>query len=166
MNNVVPIENLINKIIFLHGHKVMLDSDLAKLYGVETKMLKRAVRRNIDRFPVDFMFEISDDEYISLRSQFGTLKRGQHSKYLPYAFTEQGIAMLSSVLHSERAIKVNIAIMRAFVKLRELLLTNKELNRKLQKMEAKYDKQFRIVFEVLKELMEKPKQPRKEIGFK
>ena len=166
MNDVVPIENLINKIIFLRGHKVMLDSDLAELYGVETKMLKRAVRRNIDRFPVDFMFEISDDEYISLRSQFGTLKRGQHSKYLPYAFTEQGIAMLSSVLHSERAIKVNIAIMRAFVKLRELLLTNKELNRKLQKMEAKYDKQFRIVFEVLKELMEKPKQPRKEIGFK
>ena len=166
MNEVVPIKNLINKIIFLRGQKVMLDSDLAELYGVETKMLKRAVRRNIDRFPADFMFEISNDEYISLRSQFGTLKRGQHSKYLPYAFTEQGIAMLSSVLHSERAIKVNITIMRAFVKLRELLLTNKELNQKLQKIEAKYDKQFKIVFEVLKELMEKPKQPRKEIGFK
>ena len=112
------------------------------------------------------MFEISDDEYISLRSQFGTLKRGQHSKYLPYAFTEQGIAMLSSVLHSERAINVNIAIMRAFVKLRELLLTNKKLNSKLQKIEAKYDKQFRVVFEVLQQLMETPAKPRKEIGFK
>jgi len=129
-------------------------------------MLKRAVRRNIDRFPVDFMFEISNDEYISLRSQFGTLKRGQHSKYLPYAFTEQGIAMLSSVLHSERAIKVNIAIMRAFVKLRELLLSNKELNQQLQEMEAKYDKQFKIVFEVLQQLMETPNKPRKDIGFK
>ena len=166
MNEVVPIKNLINKIIFLRGHKVMLDSDLAELYGAETKMLKRAVRRNIDRFPVDFMFEISNDEYISLRSQFGTLKRGQHSKYLPYAFTEQGIAMLSSVLHSERAIKVNIAIMRAFVKLRELLLSNKELNQQLQEMEAKYDKQFRIVFEVLQQLMETPDKPRKDIGFK
>jgi len=166
MNEVVPIKNLINKIIFLRGHKVMLDSDLAELYGAETKMLKRAVRRNIDRFPVDFMFEISNDEYISLRSQFGTLKRGQHSKYLPYAFTEQGIAMLSSVLHSERAIKVNIAIMRAFVKLRELLLSNKELNQQLQEMEAKYDKQFKIVFEVLQQLMETPNKPRKDIGFK
>jgi len=166
MNEVVPIKNLINKIIFLRGHKVMLDSDLAELYGAETKMLKRAVRRNIDRFPVDFMFEISNDEYISLRSQFGTLKRGQHSKYLPYAFTEQGIAMLSSVLHSERAIKVNIAIMRAFVKLRELLLSNKKLNQQLQEMEAKYDKQFKIVFEVLQQLMETPNKPRKDIGFK
>jgi phage regulator Rha-like protein len=166
MNDVVPVENMMNKIIYLRGQKVMLDSDLAELYGVETKVLKRAVKRNIDRFPLDFMFEITSDEYISLRSQFGTLKRGQHSKYPPYAFTEQGIAMLSSVLRSERAIKVNIAIMRAFVKLRELLLSNKELNQKLVDIESKYDKQFRIVFEVLQQLMEKPNKPTKEIGFK
>ena len=165
MNEVVPIKNLINKIIFLRGHKVMLDSDLAELYGVETKRLLEQVKRNIERFPADFMYQLTEKEFTFLRSQFATSKRGGR-RYPPYAFTEQGIAMLSSVLHSERAIKVNIAIMRAFVKLRELLLTNKEFTRKLQKMEAKYDKQFRIVFEVLQQLMEPPNKPRKEIGFK
>jgi len=165
MNEVVPIKNLINKIIFLRGHKVMLDSDLAELYGVETKRLLEQVKRNIERFPADFMYQLTEKEFTFLRSQFATSKRGGR-RYPPYAFTEQGIAMLSSVLHSQRAIKVNIAIMRAFVKLRELLLTNKEFTRKLQKMEAKYDKQFRIVFEVLQQLMEPPNKPRKEIGFK
>jgi len=164
MNEVVPIKNLINKIIFLRGHKVMLDSDLAELYGVETRILNQSVSRNIDRFPEDFLFELSRDEIMNI-SQFVISSQIKHSKRVR-AFTEQGIAMLSSVLRSERAIKVNIAIMRAFVKLRELLLSNKELNQQLQEMEAKYDKQFRIVFEVLKELMETPKQPRKEIGFK
>jgi len=165
MNEVVPIKNLINKIIFLRGHKVMLDSDLAELYGVETKRLLEQVKRNIERFPADFMYQLTEKEFTFLRSQFATSKRGGR-RYPPYAFTEQGIAMLSSVLHIQRAIKVNIAIMRAFVKLRELLLTNKEFTRKLQKMEAKYDKQFRIVFEVLQQLMEPPNKPRKEIGFK
>ncbi len=165
MNEVVPIKNLINKIIFLRGHKVMLDSDLAELYGVETKRLLEQVKRNIERFPADFMYQLTEKEFTFLRSQFATSKRGGR-RYPPYAFTEQGIAMLSSVLHSERAIKVNIAIMRAFVKLRELLLSNKELNQQLQEMEAKYDKQFRIVFEVLQQLMETPDKPRKDIGFK
>lgn len=165
-NSLVPQETLMNKIIFVRGKKVMLDSDLAELYSVETKQLKRAVRRNIERFPDDFMFELTFEEYVSLRSQFGTLERGAHSKYKPFAFTEQGIAMLSSVLSSTRAIKVNIAIMRAFVNLRKLLQTNEELNRKFQEMEMKYDKQFKIVFQVLKQLMEKPEKPRKEIGFK
>ena len=165
MNEVVPIKNLINKIIFLRGHKVMLDSDLAELYGVETKRLLEQVKRNIERFPADFMYQLTEKEFTFLRSQFATSKRGGR-RYPPYAFTEQGIAMLSSVLHSERAIKVNIAIMRAFVKLRELLLSNKELNQQLQEMEAKYDKQFKIVFEVLQQLMETPNKPRKDIGFK
>ncbi len=165
-NSLVPLETLMNKIIFVRSCKVMLDSDLAVLYGVETKQLKRAVRRNIERFPDDFMFELTLEEYKSLRRQFGTLERGTHSKYRPFAFTEQGIAMLSSVLHSERAIKVNITIMRAFVKLRRLLQTNDELNNKFKEMEKKYDKQFKIVFQVLKKLMEQPEPPRKEIGFK
>ena len=165
MNKVVPLKNLMNKIIFLRGQKVMLDRDLAKLYSVETKVLNQAVARNPERFPEDFMYQLTNKEFTILKSQFVTSSWGGR-RYPPYAFTEQGIAMLSSVLHSERAINVNIAIMRAFVKLRELLLTNKEMNQKLQKIEAKYDKQFRVVFEVLQQLMETPAKPRKEIGFK
>ncbi|MCD6328994.1 MAG: ORF6N domain-containing protein [Candidatus Cloacimonetes bacterium] len=164
-NSLVSQEILMNKIIFVRNCKVMLDSDLAELYGVETKQLKRAVRRNIDRFPDDFMFELTFEEYESLRSQFGTSSWGGR-RYLPFVFTEQGIAMLSSVLHSERAINVNITIMRAFVNLRKLLQTNEELNQKLLEMEKKYDKQFKIVFQVLKNLMEQPEPPKKEIGFK
>ena len=164
-NSLVPLETLMNKIIFVRSSKVMLDSDLAQLYNVETKQLKRAVRRNIERFPDDFMFELTFEEYESLRSQFGTSSWGGR-RYLPFVFTEQGIAMLSSVLQSNRAIKVNIAIMRAFVKLRKLLQTNEDLNQKLLEMDKKYDKQFQIVFQVLRELMEKPDEPRKEIGFK
>ncbi len=165
MSNLVPLKNLINKIIYLRGQKVMLDRDLAELYGVETRILNQAVTRNPERFPKDFMYQLTNKEFTILKSQFVISSWGGR-RYPPFAFTEQGIAMLSSVLHSERAINVNIAIMRAFVKLRELLLTNKELNSKLQKIEAKYDKQFRVVFEVLQQLMETPAKPRKEIGFK
>ena len=165
MSNVMPLKSLINKIIYLRGQKVMLDSDLAELYGVETRRVTEQVKRNPERFPEDFMYQLTNKEFTILKSQFATSSWGGKRK-LPFAFTEQGIAMLSSVLHSERAINVNIAIMRAFVKLRELLLTNKELNSKLQKIEAKYDKQFRVVFEVLKQLMETPAKPRNEIGFK
>lgn len=165
MSNIVPLKNLINKIIYLRGQKVMLDRDLAELYGVETRILNQAVTRNPERFPKDFMYQLTNKEFTILKSQFVISSWGGR-RYPPFAFTEQGIAMLSSVLHSERAINVNIAIMRAFVKLRELLLTNKELNSKLQKIEAKYDKQFRVVFEVLQQLMETPAKPRKEIGFK
>jgi phage regulator Rha-like protein len=158
----------------------MLDSDLAELYGVETKVLNQAVKRNIERFPEDFMFRLNTKEAEALRCHFGTLKegdslrsqnvtlktgRGQHRKYLPHAFTEQGVAMLSSVLRSERAVQVNIAIMRAFVKLRELLAGHKELARKLEEMEQKYDAQFKIVFDAIRELMKPPSGPQRRIGF-
>ena len=156
------------RILLIQGQKVILDEDLAELYGVETKTLKRAVRRNRNRFPDDFMFVLTADEYSSLRYQFGTLKRGQHSKYLPYAFTEQGVAMLSGVLHSRQAVKVNIAIMRAFVRLREIFATHKELMRKLEDLERKYethDKQIHVVFEAIRQLMSADQKPRRRIGF-
>jgi len=165
MTKIVPIESIFSKIIFLRGEKILLDRDLAELYGVETKQLKRAVRRNIDRFPPDFMFELTKEEYDSLRYQFGTLKRGEHSKYLSIAFTEQGVAMLSSVLNSKRAIQVNILIMRAFVQLRQMISSHEDLLRKVEKMEKKYDRQFQVVFEAIRQLMAAPEKPRKKIGF-
>ena len=143
----------------------MLDRDLAELYGVEVKQLKRQVKRNQDRFPADFMFELSRDEYNALRSQFGTLKRGEHSKYLPYAFTEQGVSMLSSVLRSTQAVQVNIEIMRAFVRLRELMATHKDLVRRLNEMEKKYDAQFKVVFDAIRELMAPSESKKRKIGF-
>jgi len=146
------------RIYFIRGHRVMLDSDLADLYEVETFNLNKAVRRNEDRFPADFMFQLAEKEWEFLRSQIGTLKtgRGQHRKYLPLVFTEQGVAMLSSVLNSERAVQVNIAIIRTFVKLREMLETNKDLAKKLEQLERKFlqhDDQFKAVFEAIRQLM-------------
>jgi len=145
----------------------MLDADLADLFGVPTKRLNEAVRRNASRFPDDFMFQLSRDEIDSLRSQNATLKpgRGKHRKYLPFAFTEQGVSMLSSVLNSERAIQVNIAIMRAFVLLRRMLLSNEELARKVDALERKYDARFKVVFDAIRALMEPPKKPSRRIGF-
>jgi phage regulator Rha-like protein len=131
----------------------MLDRDLAELYGIETKQLKRAVRRNITRFPNDFMFELTKEEYDSLRCQFGTLKKGEHSKYFPFVFTEQGVAMLSSVLNSERAVQVNIEIMRAFVRLRQMLAAHADLERRLDALEERYDEQFKVVFDAIRALM-------------
>jgi len=159
----VPMERITNKIHLKRGQKVMLDRDLAELYGVETKVLKQAVRRNIKRFPADFMFELKAEEEKALRSQFVTLKRGQHSKYLSFAFTEQGVAMLSSVLNSDRAIQVNIQIMRAFTKLREMLSTHEDLKKKIEAMEKKYDQQFQVIFEAIKQLLETEAKPK--IGF-
>jgi len=156
------------RIYVVRGHKVMLDSDLADLYEVETKVLLQAVRRNVERFPNDFMFQLDVNETTNLRSQFVTssLRHGGR-RYLPYAFTEQGIAMLSSVLRSKRAIQVNIAIMRTFVKLRELLKTHKDLAEKIEALENKYDKNFRVVFKVIYKLMEKDELPKqKQIGFR
>jgi len=165
MKELMPVEIIERKIYLIRAHKVLLDSDLAELYGVEVKQLKRQVRRNIKRFPEDFMFQLQKEEYESLRSHFGTLKRGEHAKYFPYAFTEQGVAMLSSVLNSDRAIEVNIQIMRAFVKLREMLSTHKDLARKLADMEKKYDTQFKVVFDAIRQLMS-PTVPKKgKIGF-
>jgi hypothetical protein len=145
----------------------MVDLDLAQLYNVTTKALNQAVKRNRRRFPADFMFRLTWEETNRLlRSQFVTLKRGQHFKYRPHAFTEQGVAMLSSVLRSDRAIQVNIAIMRAFVRLWEILATHKDLARKLEEMERKYDSQFQIVFEAIRQLMAPPPpEKKKRIGF-
>jgi len=151
----------------IRGHKVLLDSDLAELYGVPTKRLNEQVRRNEKRFPPDFMLELSHEEAEALRSHFATLKkgRGQHRKYLPCAFTEQGVAMLSTILNSGRAIEVNIQIMRTFVKLREMIGSHKDLARRLDELEKKYDKQFSIVFEAIRQLMIPPEPKRKKIGF-
>lgn len=153
------------RILVLRGHKVMLDRDLASLYGVDTKALNQAVRRNLDRFPADFMFQLTPEEAARLRSQSVTSKRGG-ARYLPLAFTEQGVAMLSSVLKSERAIQVNIAIIRAFVRLRALLATHRDLARKLEELERKYDKRFRVVFDAIRELMARIEPDRRRIGFR
>ncbi len=160
-------EEISQRIHTIRGHRVMLDADLAELYGVSTKRLNEAVRRNASRFPEDFMFQLSREEAESLRSQIATLKtgRGKHRKFLPYAFTEQGVAMLSGVLQSPRAVQVNIAIMRTFVRMRRMLVSHEELARKVDILEKKYDSQFRMVFDAIRALMEPPKTPRRRIGF-
>lgn len=165
MKAIIPVEIIEKKILLIRGEKVMLDADLAELYGVETKILVRAVKRNIDRFPSDFMIQLNKKEFENLRFQFGTSSRWGGRRYLPYAFTEQGVAMLSSVLNSDRAIKVNIEIMRAFVRLRQLLASNKELARRLDELEKKYDAQFKAVFDAIRQLMIPPEPKRKKIGF-
>ena len=143
----------------------MLDNDLAELYGVETKVLNQAVKRNATRFPPDFMFQLTAGEWESLRSQFVTLKRGEHRKYLPYAFTEHGALMLANVLNSERAAQTSVMVVRAFVRLRQMLASNAELARKLAALENKYDAQFKIVFDAIRQLMSPPEPKRREIGF-
>jgi len=165
--SLIPVEKVQQSILFMRKEKVILDSDLAELYGVETRTLVQAVKRNIDRFPEDFMFQLTSEEYAFLRSQTVTLKRGrgQHRKYMPYAFTEQGVAMLSSVLRSTRAVQVNIEIMRTFVQLRKESTVNKSLSRRLSKLEQKYDKQFVVVFDALRNLIESPVTEKQPIGF-
>lgn len=166
MKVLIPSELIEKKILLLRGEKVMLDAGLAELYGVETKMLVRAVKRNMDRFPPDFMFQLDRAEFENMRFQFGTSSHWGGRRYLPYVFTEQGVAMLSSVLRSKRAVHVNIEIMRAFVNLRRMLSSNAELARKLDALEKKYDAQFRVVFDAIRELMRAPEKPRRKIGFK
>jgi len=154
------------RIFLLRSLRVMFDYDLAELYGVETGALNRAVKRNADRFPSDFMFQLTAEEYEDLKCQIGISRDwGGRRRSLPYAFTEQGVAMLSSVLHSSRAVKVNIAIMRAFVHLREMLLSNADLARKLANLEQKYDSQFKAVFDAIRQLMTPPSKPHREIGY-
>jgi hypothetical protein len=170
-SDVVPVERIEEAILLIRGHRVMLDRDLADLYGVATKALNQAVARNRKRFPKDFMFQLSKGELEVWRSQFVTsnpaAKMGLRRR--PYAFTEQGVAMLSSVLNSDRAIKVNIAIMRVFVRLREILMTHKDLARKLADLERKlgeHDEKFAVVFDAIRRLMTPPAQPpRRRIGF-
>ena len=166
MKDLVISEIIEQKIYLIRNQKVMLDSDLAKLYCVPVKRLNEAVKRNKKRFPPDFMFKLKKDEIISLRSQIATLTWKKEDIYLPYAFTEQGVAMLSSVLNSDRAIQVNIQIMRTFIKLRQLLSTHKDLIEKVEKMEKGYDRQFRIVFQIIRELQNPPEKSKKQIGFK
>ena len=170
----MQVTTLQSKIVDIRGQKVILDFDLAILYEVETKVLNQAVKRNVKRFPVDFMFQLSDDEYNSLRSQIVTLEnvgRGKYRKYLPFAFTEQGVAMLSGILNSDVAINVNIAIMRTFVMIRRYALEHKEFNAKLLEIETKYDKKFNDVYEALNYLIKKEEKEvvqkeRKPIGYK
>ena len=163
MEIIVQQEVIERKIYLIRGHKVMLDRDLAELYGVETRVLNQAVRRNINRFPSDFMFSLSREEIMNL-SQIVISSRIKHAPNV-FVFTEQGVAMLSSVLNSERAIQVNIAIIRAFVKLREMIASNKELAKKLNDIEKKYDAQFRVVFDAIRQLMTPPESKRRKIGF-
>ena len=167
----IPDELVINKIYFIRGQKVMLDRDLAELYGVETRILNQGVKRNSERFPEDFMFLLTKQEWESLRSHFVTLEtgRGKYPKYLPYVFTEQGVAMLSGVLKSETAILVSIQIIRVFTRMREILLTNKDILLQIEKMEKKltgYDEDIAIIFQYLKQLLNPPQSPRKKIGFR
>ncbi len=165
---IIPVERIEATIIVLRGHRVILDENLAGLYEVEVKVLNQAVKRNSERFPEDFMFQLNDEETSFLRSQFVTLKRGrgQHRKYRPLAFTEQGVAMLSSVLRSKRAVRVNIEIMRAFVRLRRMLQANTVLARQLKDLEKKYDSQFKVVFDAIRQLMTPPAGKPRKIGFK
>jgi hypothetical protein len=166
MHAIIPIERIENKIMMIRGQKVMLDRDLAEMYGIPTKQLNRAVSRNLDRFPDDFMFTLSNEEFDILRCQIDTSSWGGQ-RYAPRAFTEQGVAMLSSVLRSPRAVQVNIHIMRAFVKLREVIASHKDLVHKLDEMEKKYDKQFRVVFEAIRQLMIPPSPTEKrKFGFR
>ena len=164
MKELIPQEIIERRILLIRGHKVILDKDLAILHGVTTGNLNKAVSRNLDRFPDDFMFQLTKEEFKDLIFQNGISSWGGTRK-MPRAFTEQGVAMLSSILHSKRAIQVNIQIMRTFVKLRKMIIANKELARKLEVLERKYDEQFRAVFDILRKLMELPEKPRRKIGF-
>ena len=166
-HGLIPLEVIERRIYFIRTHKVMLDSDLAELYGVTTKRLNEQVKRNIDRFPADFMFQLNQEESDRLRSQFATSKHGRGGRrYQPYVFTEHGALMLASVLNSEKAIQASIQIVRAFIRLRELLGTHQELARKLAEMEKKYNAEFKAIFEVIQQLTEPPEErERKPIGF-
>ena len=171
MSKMIQTENIAPMIHWIRHEKVMLDWALADLYGVETKALNQAVKRNLDRFPEDFMFQLAEDEWDEMRSQNVTSSSMKHrgGKYRPYAFTEQGVAMLSSVLRSKRAVEVNIAIMRTFVQLRRLMDSNRDLRREINSLEKKYDEQFAMVFKAIKQLLAeddaRKKQPKRRIGF-
>jgi hypothetical protein len=167
MKTLSPVEIIEQRILLIRGQKVMISTDLAELYQVEARVLVQAVKRNIVRFPQDFMFQLTEEEFSNLKSQIVISSWGGLRRAAPYAFTEQGVAMLSSVLRSKRAIRVNIEIMRAFVRLRQILASNKELAKRLDELEKKYDAQFSIVFEAIRELMSPPESepPKKRIGF-
>jgi hypothetical protein len=165
MKELIPVERIENKILLLRGHKIILAHDLSELYGVETKRLLEQVKRNTKRFPEDFMFQLTRQELTNLRSQIATSRWGG-TRYLPYAFTEHGALMAANVLNSPKAVEVSVQVTRAFVKLREMAVSHKELSRKLKDLEAKYDKQFDVVFDAIRQLMEPPPvPPKRKIGF-
>lgn len=164
--SIIPGERIEKRIYFIRQQKVMLSTDLAALYEVEPRVLVQAVKRNVERFPEDFMFQLSEKEFTDLKSQIVISSWGGLRRATPYAFTEQGVAMLSSVLRSKRAIQVNIEIMRAFVKLRQMLASNAELTRKVTALEKKYDAQFKVVFDAIRSLMTPPEKPKSRIGFR
>lgn len=167
MGSLPTLEKIERRVFLIRGHRVMLSTDLADLYAVEPRVLVQAVKRNRERFPADFMFQLTEQEFDRLKSQIVTSSWGGLRRAFPYAFTEQGVAMLSSVLRSKRAIQVNIAIMRAFVRLREMIGSNKALARRLNELEKKYDAQFRVVFDAIRELMAEPATTKsRRIGFK
>jgi len=163
--SLVPVERIDRAILLIRGHKVILSTDLAVLYGVEPRVLVQAVKRNIERFPHDFMFQLTKEEFGNLKSQIVTSSWGGLRRAMPYAFTEQGVAMLSSVLHSKRAVLVNVEIMRAFVRLRRILASHADLARRLDALEKKYDVQFKVVFDAIRKLMAPAKPKRRRIGF-
>lgn len=165
MNDLIPIERIEQKILFLRGQKIMIDTDLATLYAIPTKVLKQAVKRNIDRFPEDFMFELTEDEKREVVTNCDHLKNLKFSPYLPYAFTEHGVLMLANILNSQRAVQVSLQIVRTFVRLRQLLSSNIDFARKLEALEKKYDEQFRKVFEAIRLLTAPPEKPKRPIGF-
>jgi len=165
MTRPLPAERIESRIYLLRGHKVMLSTDLADLYEVEPRALVQAVKRNIERFPEDFMFQLSQEEFDNLKSQIVISSWGGLRRATPYAFTEQGVAMLSSVLRSKRAVMVNVEIMRAFVRLRQMLSAHADLARKLATLEKKYDAQFKVVFDAIRELMAPPERKKRPIGF-
>lgn len=165
MQEIVPQERIEGKIVTIRGLNVILDRDIAKLYAVKPIALRQQVKRNKDRFPEDFMFRLTWEEADILVSQNVIPSKRSLGGHLPYAFTEQGVAMLSSVLTSKRAVYVNIQIMRTFVKLRQMLLSHGDLKRKIEEMERKYDQQFKVVFEAINKLLESPKEPKRKIGF-
>lgn len=159
-------DDIHQRILIVRGFRVMLDADLAELYDIPTKVFNQAIQRNMDRFPEDFMFQLTETEFAGLRSQLVTSKKGRGGRrYLPYVFTEQGVAMLSGVLNSHRAVQANIAIMRAFVRMRETMASHRELSERLNALEKTYDARLRVVFEAIRALMEPPKKQRRRIGF-
>jgi hypothetical protein len=163
--NLIPVERIERSIILVRGEKVMLDIDLASVYGVTTKVLNQAVKRNARRFPSDFMFQLTETEKLEVVTNCDHLARLKFSPYLPYAFTEHGALMLANVLNSERAAQTSVMVVRAFVRLRQMLASNAELARKLAAMEKKYDAQFKVVFDAIRQLMSPPAKPKREIGF-
>lgn len=163
--SIIPTERIESAILLMRGRRVMLSTHLADLYEVEPRVLVQAVKRNIERFPDDFMFQLTAEEFANLKSQIVISSHGGIRRAAPYAFTEQGVAMLSSVLRSTRAVQVNIEIMRAFVRLRQLLASNQELSQRLDELEKKYDQQFSAVFDAIRQLMTPPEPPRRRLGF-